>query len=297
MSIASPDGGTADPGSAPILLEAPGGFEPAPVRATLAAHAVPGGERFDPATGEYSRLLTVRGVPRRVTVIPDWAGIMLRTDARAGDLAAIESTVRFWFDLDTDPVPIVRKLSEDPLLLPIVVKRPALRVTRTPDGFEAAISTVLGQQVSVARGRTFGSRLLDLCGGPEHDGLIAFPAPDVLARQPFERLRSTIGLTGSRARTVLAVARLFAEGFRLGPESDPGEARAGLMELPGVGPWTVEYLALRAIDDPDAFPAGDVVLRRALGGASEREAASRSTAWSPWRGYAAAHLWAEAVYG
>lgn len=285
-----------DPAPEGVPLEAAGGFEPEPARAALVAHAVPGGQRFDPDTGAYSRLLTVRGVSRLVAVSLTRSGVLLRTDAGPEELPEIRSAVRFWFDLDRDLAPVVRQLSRDRFLRPIVGSRPALRVTRNPEGFEAAISTVLGQQVSVARGRTFGARLLDLCGGTEQGGLIAFPSPEVLAGQPFERLRFAVGLTGARARTVLAVARLFADGFRLGPESDPAEARGRLLEVPGVGPWTADYLALRVIGDPDAFPAGDAVLRRALGGATERQAARRAAAWSPWRSYAAVHLWAHAVY-
>lgn len=281
-----------------IRLEANGPLEPAPVRAMLAAHAVPGGQSFDPATGAYTRLLRVNGRLRPVTVRPERTGVTVETDTvPPAEVEVVKRLVRLWFDLDRDPVPVTDRLGEDPLLAPLVKRRPGLRVTREPEGFEAAIGTVLGQQVSVARGRVFGSRLLELCGDPAPGGLIAFPAPDRLAAEPFERLRGTLGLTGARARTVLAVARLFADGFRLGPEVEPQAARKRLLELPGVGPWTVEYLAMRVLGDPDAFPPGDAVLRRALGGVTDREAATRSAAWSPWRSYAAAHLWAEAAYG
>lgn len=280
-----------------LHLKANGALEPAPVRATLAAHAVPGGQRFRPATGEYTRLASSGRTVRAITVRPIGDGVVMETDAEDPDeAAALAALVRFWFDLDADLGPVVTHLALDPLLAPMVRARPGLRVTRSPDGFEAAISTVLGQQVSVARGRTLGSRLLELCGTPGPAGLTIFPSPERLAAEPFERLRETVGLTRSRARTVLAVAALFADGFRLGPAVDPAVARRQLLAVPGVGPWTADYLAIRAVGDPDAFPAGDAVLRRALDGEPERDLAARAERWSPWRSYAAVHLWAATVY-
>jgi len=281
-----------------LHLAAHGRFEPGPVRSNLIAHAVPGGQRFDAGTGQYTRLVTFDSGAAAMTVRPVPDGIELRVPE--GDPKATGSLVslaRFWFDLDTDLLPANAHLLEDPVLAPLVRSRPGLRVTRSPDGFEAAISSVIGQQISVVRGRTLGSRLLELCGSPGPAGLTAFPSPERLAAEPFARLREGIGLTRSRARTVLAVAGLFADGFTLGPGSDPVGAREALLAVPGVGPWTAEYLAVRAIGDPDAFPAGDAVLRRALDGESERNLASRAAAWSPWRSYAAVHLWAAAVYG
>lgn len=281
-----------------LLLKANGAFEPGPVLATLSAHTVPGGQRYRPETGEYTRLLRLQDGIRIVTARPVADGIVLRSDSgdppERGPLADL---VRFWFDLDADLGPVNAHLERDPLLAPLVRARPGLRITRIPDGFEAAISTVIGQQISVARGRTLGSRLLKLCGTPGPVGLTAFPTPERLAEEPFERLRESVGLTRSRARTVLAVAALFADGFRLGPGVDRRAARERLLAVPGVGPWTVNYLAIRVLGDPDAFPAGDAVLRRALDGEPERDLALRSVAWSPWRSYAAVHLWAATVYG
>lgn len=281
------------------FLKPNGAFEPGPVNATLAAHAVPGADRFDAEAGTYTRLLGTGNDRWAVTVKVGSTGVEVETEAPPDRLERMGEVIRFWFDLDTDLEPVVTQFGDDPLLGPMVAARPGLRVTRSPEGFEAAISTVLGQQVSVARGRTLGSRLLELCGGPELDGLIAFPEPEVLAAQPFEKLRDAIGLTRSRARTVLAVARLFAEGFTLetGPDRRIETVKSELLEVPGVGPWTADYLAVRAIGHPDSFPAGDAVLRRALDRAPEREVAALAERWSPWRSYAAVHLWAETVYG
>ena len=134
---------------------------------------------------------------------------------------------------------------------------PGLRRIRYPESFEAAISTVLGQQVSLAAARTFAGRLVAAYGEPGPGGLTAFPAPERLAAAELEELRSAVGITGSRARTVLAVAELFA---RTGswpvplPREQWDERAAALLALPGIGPWTVAYLRMRLFGDPDAVP-------------------------------------------
>jgi len=111
-----------------------------------------------------------------------------------------------------------------------------------------------------------------------------------------DELRSAVGVTNARARTIHLVAEAFVEGLRLNSAVDPAEARAKLLEIAGVGPWTVEYLAVRALRDTDAFPGGDLVLRKALGGVSTREAESMSEAWRPWRAYALFHLWTASAF-
>ncbi|MBX9246671.1 3-methyladenine DNA glycosylase 2, partial [Actinotalea ferrariae] len=100
-----------------------------------------------------------------------------------------------------------------------------------------------------------------------------------------------LGLTGARAATLAHVAAVLADGLDVGPGADRAAARSALHAVPGIGPWTVEYVALRAMGDPDAFPAHDLVLRQALGGVSAAEALARAEHWRPWRGYAAQHLW------
>lgn len=220
--------------------------------------------------------------------------------ASLGDLAPTVARVRRWLDLDADPALVGAVLAEDPDLAPLVAARPGLRVPGTVDGYELAVRTVLGQQVSVAAARTLTARLVAAHGAPGPGGLRAFPRPEALAAVPVTELRG-LGLTGARAATVLAVAEAVAGGLHLDPAADRERARAALLALPGIGAWTTEYVALRALGDPDAFCEGDLVLRRAVGryaptpdragSPSARAVRERSQRWRPWRGYAAQHLW------
>jgi AraC family transcriptional regulator of adaptative response / DNA-3-methyladenine glycosylase II len=163
------------------------------------------------------------------------------------------------------------------------------------DGFEVAVRAVLGQQVSVAAAATLARRVVDRFGATL-EGMPAgldrqFPSPAVLAQAPLE----TIGLPRTRAATVRGVAQAVVEG-RL--DFGAGQSLAGFVErcvaLPGIGPWTAHYIALRALALPDAFPAGDLVLQQVLGDGtrlSERATEARSQSWRPWRAYAVLHLW------
>jgi 3-methyladenine DNA glycosylase/8-oxoguanine DNA glycosylase len=213
------------------------------------------------------------------------------------DLAAVTGRIRRWLDLDHDPGPVDAHLAADPVLAPLVAARPGLRVVGSTDGWETAVTTVLGQQVSVSAARTFAGRLVAAYGEPTGAGAPAFPTPDALAAVDPAVLAPRIGLTGARARTVHALARAVADGLPLDTaDADPQAVRAALLALPGIGPWTVEYLALRALGDRDACPSSDLVLRRALGGASARQVDEASQRWRPWRAYAVTHLWTQAAY-
>ncbi len=282
-----------------VELPAAGGLEVGPLLRTLADHATPGsdvvtvegsGSVRDSPSGRYRRLLELADGPTSITVQVHRAGLRLQAPAAALEEAA--ARIIWWFDLATDPAPIAAALRADPRLTALVDQRPALRPLRHPDGFEAAIDTVVGQQVTLSSARLFGQRLRAAYSPGSIDGLRVFPRPETLARAPLEELRAAVGLTSARARTVQAVAALFAAGFTLGPGSDPVAARAELLQVPGVGPWTVEYLALRALGDADAFPASDAVVRRALDGAGAAAAQQVSQSWRPYRGWATAHLWA-----
>ena len=136
-------------------------------------------------------------------------------------------------------------------------------------------------------------------GAPGPGGLTAFPTPERLAAAELEELRSAVGITGSRARTVLAVAELFA-GTGSWPVPLPREQwdhrAAALLALPGIGPWTVAYLRMRLFGDPDAVPVGDLVLRRALGVAKDREVPAAMERWRPERSYAVFQLWASTAW-
>lgn len=256
----------------------------------VAARAVPGlevtSEDGAGAPGTVRRVVPGRSGP----VLAEVTGTTVRlTLASLGDLAGAVDRVRRWLDLDADPARVADVLAADPLLAPLVEAHPGLRVPGTVDGAELALRTVLGQQVSVAAARTLTARLVTL-GTPTPWGLSSFPTPAAIRDAGVDALRS-FGLTEGRARALHALASALADGLDLGPGADREAARAALGGLPGVGPWTVEYVALRALGDPDAFPAGDLVLQRALGLGSAREALARAESWRPWRGYAAQHLW------
>jgi 3-methyladenine DNA glycosylase/8-oxoguanine DNA glycosylase len=184
--------------------------------AMLGAHAVPGAEEHDPGAGCHSRLLSTREGPVRVDVqlLPD--RVTVRT-AVTDDLRLLElaGAVRRWLDLDAPTDQIAASLRRDPTLAPLVAMRPHLRVVGYPDGFEAVVMTVLGQQVSLAAGRTFGGRLVAALGSPTGTGLTAFPTPEQVLAISVDSLQSTIGVTHARARTLHAVASAFAAGLPL----------------------------------------------------------------------------------
>jgi 3-methyladenine DNA glycosylase/8-oxoguanine DNA glycosylase len=211
------------------------------------------------------------------------------------DAVEVSRRVRHWLDLDVDPTSLSDRFAADPTLGPLVRKRPGLRRIRYPASFEAVVSTVLGQQVSLAAARTFAGRLVAAYGTPAPLGLSAFPSPERVAGVPVAQLRGALGVTGSRARTVSAVAQLFAETGDWPvplPPSDWESRAAQLLALPGIGPWTLGYLRMRLFGDPDVVPVGDLVLRRALGVARDREVAPVLDQWRPNRTYAVCQLWA-----
>jgi AraC family transcriptional regulator of adaptative response / DNA-3-methyladenine glycosylase II len=210
-------------------------------------------------------------------------------------LIRLAQRLRAIFDLEADPVEIARSLGADPALRPALRALPGVRLPGTWDGFELAVRAILGQQVSVAAATTLAGRLaaafgdklpadmVSADGGPA----LLFPEPAALAEAD---LRST-GLTGARAQAVRALAEAVAsKRLALEPSPDPSATIAQLTELPGVGPWTAAYIAMRAMREPDAFPATDLGLRRALD-VSAVELARRAESWRPWRAYAAMLLW------
>lgn len=196
------------------------------------------------------------------------------------------------FGLDADHERLEPVLAADPLLAPLVAARPGLRVPGCWDGFELAVRAVLGQQVSVAAGRGLAARIVLELGQPlaEPRGSLThlFPSAEALAATTLG------GMPGSRARAIQALAGAVAGSLEIDERADGQAVRAALLDLPGIGAWTVEYVAMRALRDSDAFPAGDLVLRRALD-TDERGAERRAEAWRPWRAYAAMHLWSAAA--
>ncbi|RLK53089.1 DNA-3-methyladenine glycosylase II [Stenotrophomonas rhizophila] len=262
----------------------------------LRRRAIPGIEQID--TDSYQRVIGPPERPSllRVTADPRRPELLLhlgQVDPRA--IPGIVRRVRRIFDLDADLRMVHATLAQEPLLATGIAQRPGLRVPGGWDGFEVAVRAVLGQQVSVAAAATLARRVVDrfgatLEGMPE--GLDRqFPLPEVLAQASLE----TIGLPRTRAATVRAVAQAVVDGrldFRAGQSLAGFVARC--VALPGIGPWTAHYMALRALALPDAFPAGDLVLQQVLGGdtrLSERATEARSQPWRPWRAYAVLHLW------
>ncbi|WP_422935402.1 DNA-3-methyladenine glycosylase family protein [Sinomonas sp. P47F7] len=280
---------------ASLRLETPGGLEPEAILGSLAAHTLPGAERTGAEERTHTRLVRGPRGHRALTLRFDAFGVDLDISTGTGtgtqdesELLALGEIVRSWFDLDADLEAMRRSLSADSLLGPLLAARPSLRVIGTPDRFQTAVTTVLGQQVSLAAGRTFSGRLIAAYGGDEFDGLRSFPEPATLVGADAEELRSAVGLTAARARTVQALAAVWLDA-RGAP------TRSELLAVPGVGPWTVDYLGVR-YGDRDAFTPGDLVLRKALGGITAREAEARSEAWRPFRAYALMHLWTHTAY-
>ena len=277
----------------------------------LAATAVPGVEEW--RDGAYRRTLRL---PRGHAIValrpgPEHIGCQL-TLADLRDLATSISRCRWLLDLDADPVAIGALLSADPVLAPLVVKAPGRRVPRTVDAAEFALRAVIGQQVSTAAARTHAGRLAAAYGEPVTDpagGLTRlFPSPAVLASAlPASALPASTGPAGAgpgtlampRARqaSFAALAAALAGGeLDLSPGSDWARAREVMTGLPGLGPWTIESIAMRGLGDPDAFIPGDLGVRlaaRALGLPATPAALTRRAAdWRPWRAYAVQYLWA-----
>lgn len=264
----------------------------------FARRAVPGVEEV--IDGRYRRTLALAGWTSIVELEPAVGGEAVWLRARnvpaavADDLTA---RCRALFDLDADPVAIAAILGRDPLLAPLVAARPGLRRPGAVDGFELAVRAVLGQQVSVAGARTLAGRLVQRAGTPlpTPDGALthAFPTAAAVAAADLTGL----GLPGARAAALQGLARAVAAGdITLARGADTDAVSARLVALPGIGPWTAAYIAMRGLGDADAFPAADLGLRRALErrglAADPARLLARAEDWRPFRAYAVLHLWA-----
>ncbi|MGY1519871.1 AlkA N-terminal domain-containing protein [Luteimonas sp. A482] len=280
----------------------------------LRGRALPGVEHVDDSA--YLRVVGDAAVPGWLRVSP-WPrgsgddGHALKLELHAcppSQLLALVERVRRMFDLDADPQAIGEVLARDPQLRPLLRKRPGLRMPSGWDGFEIAVRAVVGQQVSVTAARTITARLAQRHGTPLPAALatsgllLRFPTPEQLVEADL----SGIGLPTARAATIRAIARGLLDGrvdFRAGGTLEEFVER--WTDLPGIGPWTAHYIAMRALGHPDAFPAGDLVLHKHLLAADDtatttprlRTAAltRQAEAWRPWRAYAVIHVWREAA--
>ena len=271
-------------------------FDFAAMLSFLAKRAMPGLERVD--SDSYQRLAGTPQAPLRLRVSANPRQPELLLQLHGADPRAIPDLVRRvrrLFDLDADLAPVHRVFADEPLLARAIAQRPGLRVPGGWDGFEIAVRAILGQQVSVAGATTLAGRLLRAYGTPcaaTDEGFDRlFPTPEALRDVPLE----SIGLPRARAATLRTLAAAVADSvvdFSAGQRLD--EFVTQLCALPGIGPWTAHYVAMRALGHPDAFPAGDLILRQVLGAGtaiSERECETRSQPWRPWRAYAVLHLW------
>lgn len=248
----------------------------------LAVRAVPGLERVDDngytraVPGGWIRLTPADGHVNLVAALSDPRG-----------LSRIVARARRLFDLDADPDAIADALAPT-ALGPWAEKHPGLRVPGAWDGFELAVRAVVGQQVSVAGARTLLGRIARRAGSPtDHPAFDhLFPTPEQLAAADLTGL----GLTRRRAATLTALAERVAAGeIDLDGAMEPAQAVAALRRVPGIGPWTAGCIAMRALRDPDAWPEGDLALRRAMARLGIPD--DHIERWRPWRAYAAMHLW------
>jgi AraC family transcriptional regulator, regulatory protein of adaptative response / DNA-3-methyladenine glycosylase II len=266
----------------------------------LAQRAILGVETVAPR--RYARALRV-GTATGVVIVEPGAGDYLRVTLKFPDLTAwpaVIARVRRVFDLAVDPAALAGHLSHDPLLAELIAQRPGLRAPGAWDGFELAVRAVLGQQITVSAARLLGGKLTAAFGEalPQElrvEGVSRlFPTPRALMDAD---IASAAGMPASRAAALRGLAKAATEDPLLfAPRGDLAQAVARLRDLPGIGEWTAQYVALRELREPDAFPHGDIGLMRAIEKLEGRrpsaaELNTRAEAWRPWRAYAATHLW------
>ena len=253
-------------------------------------------ERLDGV--RYLRTVRLNGHVGWIAVEPAVQPNLLRVEVAPSLLPALTpllARVRRLFDLDANPSVINAHLSLDRRLAKAIRATPGLRVPGAIDGFELALRAVLGQQITVKAATTIFGRFAQFFGDAVEtpfDGLDRVaPSVDALADASLQQVIDR-GVTSKRAETVRTLARAVADGrVRLEPSAKPDETAEALDELPGIGPWTIQYIAMRALGNPDAFPASDLGLMKALSLAHPKHLTAAAEPWRPWRSYAAIHLW------
>jgi AraC family transcriptional regulator of adaptative response / DNA-3-methyladenine glycosylase II len=250
--------------------------------------------------GSYARSFEVNGVHGTVTIRPA-SGNALRATVRCSKLSALPAIIarlRRVFDLAADPIPIAAHLANDSALAPLVKARPGLRAPGAWDGFELAIRAVMGQQIAVPAATRMAGRMVAAHGEsltePDGDLTHVFPRPEVLACADL----TSLGMPVARTITLSAVAAAVVKDRHLFDATRGlDDAIRRLRSIRGIGEWTAQYIALRQLGEPDAFPAADIGLIRAMARYeglehSPAKLLDRANAWRPWRAYAAQHLWA-----
>jgi AraC family transcriptional regulator of adaptative response / DNA-3-methyladenine glycosylase II len=212
-------------------------------------------------------------------------------------LPALLGRLRALFDLDARPDVIAKRLARDPRLTRAIRTNPGLRVPGAFDGFEIGMRAIVGQQVTVKAATTMACRLVATFGEPTTTPFAALtrltPVPARLATATVDDV-ARHGIVAARAGSIIALAKAHESGevsLDVAPHHDPDESIRRLAALPGIGPWTAHYLAMRAMRWPDAFPKEDIAVRNGLGGVTAKEAEALSESWRPWRSYAVMHIW------
>lgn len=264
--------------------------------AFLGARALRGVERVDGDAylrtvrlGAHTGWVRVRQAPKQRALLAEFPHALIPV------LPVLLGRLRHLFDLSARPDVIAAQLRRDDLLSKAVKRRPGLRVPGAFDGFELAVRAILGQQVTVKAATTVAARLVHAFGEPTetpHDGLThVTPSAARLAGASLDDIAS-LGIVRTRAESIIALARAVESGkLALEPGAAPGATMEPLLALPGIGAWTAQYIAMRALRWPDAFPKEDLIVRRRLGGVTPGRAAELSEAWRPWRSYATLYLW------
>jgi len=287
-----------NPGSI-ITLRLPyrGPYDFAHLAEFYARRAIPGVEAVEAA--EYRRTFVLDEVPGWFSVAPiagDSALALRVNHPKASALGTLAARVKRMFDVDADPRALGSVFRRSELLAPLIRRWPGQRLPGAWDGFELAVRAVLGQQVSVAAARTLAARVAATYGTPFEQGVAGglhalFPTPQRLVDAELE----TLGIIRARAATIRGLARAVLDGrVQFRAEQSLAAFERDLVALPGIGPWTAHYIAMRALAQPDAFPAADLILRRVAGQGrtlSTRELETLSEAWRPWRAYAVMLLW------
>jgi AraC family transcriptional regulator, regulatory protein of adaptative response / DNA-3-methyladenine glycosylase II len=260
----------------------------------LAARAVPGVEEVTAST--YRRTISLpngRGIlSLRIVDQARWVECELELDDLRDVTAAVQRGRRL-LDLDADPDAVAGFLASDEVIGPLARACPGRRSPGHVDGDELAMRAVLGQQVSVAAARRLGARLTADYGKPlaRPSGTLTHCFPDAVTIAAADP--AALPMPTARARALVTLATALASGdVALHPGADRDEAAARLLALPGIGPWTVAYIRMRALSDPDAFLATDVGVLRALAALGATAGVAAAERWRPWRSYAVHQLWA-----